>query len=84
MYALISFRKPTPPQNRQLETSLNTESDLFIDNLLVEIHSIIERIWWTGLVPREFEFPFPGSLVYTLLVLRARETCVLRGRPSSI
>ena len=25
-------------------------------------------IWWTGLAPWEFEFPFPGSLVYTFLV----------------
>jgi len=32
-----------------------------IDNLLVRIHFIIEMIWWTGLAPWEFEFPFPGS-----------------------
>ena len=25
-------------------------------------------IWWTGLEPREFEFPFPGSLAYTFLL----------------
>ena len=24
---------------------------LFIDNLLVQIHLIIEMVWWTGLVP---------------------------------
>ena len=24
-------------------------------------------IWWTGLAPWEFEFPFPGSLVPILL-----------------
>ena len=24
-------------------------------------------IWWTGLAPWEFEFPFPGSLTYTFL-----------------
>ena len=37
-------------------------SDLLIDNPLVQIHFIIVMIWWTGLAPWEFEFPFPGSL----------------------
>ena len=32
-----------------------------MDNLLVRIHFIVEMIWWTGLAPWEFEFPFPGS-----------------------
>ena len=36
------------------------EREFFIDSLLVRIHSIIEMIWWTGLAPWEFEFPFPG------------------------
>jgi len=40
----------------------------FIDNLLVRIHFIIGLIWWTGLAPWEFEFPFPGSLISTVLV----------------
>ena len=40
------------------------EREFFIDNLLVRIHFIIEMIWWTGLAPWEFEFPFPGSLIY--------------------
>ena len=31
------------------------------------IHFIIEMIWWTGLAPWEFEFPFPGSLISTFL-----------------
>ena len=35
------------------------ERDFFIDNLLVRIHCIIEMIRWTGLAPRESEFPFP-------------------------
>jgi len=26
---------------------------------------IIVMIWWTGLAPWEFEFPFPGSLIST-------------------
>jgi hypothetical protein len=43
------------------------EREIFIDNLLVRIHSISEMVWWTGLTPWEFEFPFPGSLVSTFL-----------------
>ena len=39
--------------------------EFFFDNLLVRIHFTIEMIWWTGLAPWEFEFPFPGSLVST-------------------
>jgi len=29
-------------------------------------------IWWTGLAPWEFEFPFPGSLTSTFLVDHGR------------
>ena len=39
------------------------EREFFIGNLLVRIHLIIEMIWWTGLAPCEFEFPFPGSFM---------------------
>jgi len=53
----------------EIERFVEWESEFFIDNLLVRIHSMIEMIWWTGLAPREFEFPFPGSLVSTFLVL---------------
>jgi len=35
-----------------------TERLLFIANLLVRIHFVIEMIKWTGLAPWEFEFPF--------------------------
>ena len=28
----------------------------------------IEMIWWTGLAPWGFEFPFPGSLISAFLV----------------
>jgi len=31
------------------------EREFNIDNLLVRVHFIIEMIWWTGLVPWEFE-----------------------------
>jgi len=54
----------------QVETALgfpSRERECFIDNLLVRIHLIIEIIWWTGLAPWEFEFPFPGSLISTFL-----------------
>ena len=42
--------------------------ELFVDNLLVRNHFIIVMIWWTGLAPWEFEFPFPGSLTSTFLM----------------
>ena len=47
------------------------EREFFINNLLVRIHVIIVMIRQTGLVPWEFEYPFPGSLTSTFLV---RET----------
>ena len=43
------------------------ERELFTDNLLVRIHLIIGMIWWTGLAPWVFEFPFPGSFIFTFL-----------------
>ena len=39
-----------------------------IDNLLARIH-FIEIIWRTGLALLEFESPFPGGFISTLLVL---------------
>jgi len=36
-------------------------------NLLVRIYLIVVMIWWTGLAPWEFEFPFPGILTSTFL-----------------
>ena len=46
---------------------LQREREFFSDNLLVRIHFIIEMIWWTGLAPRKFEFPVPGSPISTSL-----------------
>ena len=46
------------------------QREFFIDNLLVQIHFIVVMIRWTGLVPWEFEFPFPGSLTSTFLATR--------------
>ena len=48
------------------------EREFFIDNLLVQIHVVIEMIWRTGLAPWEFEFPFPGNLTSILLRERAK------------
>ena len=48
-----------------IDNLLTRERVFFIDSLLVRIHSIIVMIRWTGLVPWEFEFPFPGSLRFT-------------------
>ena len=40
--------------------------ELFIDNLLVRIHSIVEMIFVDRPCAMEFESPFPGSLISTL------------------
>ena len=43
------------------------QRDLFIENLLVQIHFSIVMIRWTGLAPWEFDFLFPGSVTFTFL-----------------
>ena len=40
--------------------SASPEGEFFIDNLLVRNHFIIVMIRWSGLVPWDFEFPFPN------------------------
>ena len=45
------------------DSSQTRERELFIDNLLVRIHIVIEMIRLTGLAPWEFEDPFSGSLI---------------------
>jgi len=62
-------RRTTAPHlpSRARQTA---EREFLIDNLLVRIHFIVMMIGWTGLVPWEFEFPFPGSLTSTSLVDR--------------
>ena len=52
----------TPNPKPEPYTWHGGEREFCIDNLLVRIHYIIEMIWWTGLAPWEFVFPFPGSL----------------------
>ena len=61
----------SPPRERER---------LFVDNLLVRIHSTIEMIWWTILAPREFESPLAGSLISTFLVPRERQTTLASSR----
>jgi hypothetical protein len=55
----------TPPPRNLL---VCRERELVIDNLLVQIHFVFEMIWWTGLAPWQFDFHFPGSLIFTFLV----------------
>jgi len=54
--------------------------EFFIDNLLVRINFIIEMVWWTGLAPWEFDFPFPGSLISTFLDRQLMDCKTLVGR----
>ena len=58
---------PPLPDGLEEEDEVQRERKFLIDNLLVQIYVIIEMIWWTGLAPWEFEFPFPGSLISTFL-----------------
>ena len=62
-----------PPKavQKKLQFEQLNERDFFIDNLLVQIHFIIEMIRWTGLAPWEFEFSFPDTLISTLLASRS-------------
>ena len=46
---------------------MRREREFFIDDLPVRIHFVVVMIWWTGLAPWEFDFPFPGSLISTFL-----------------
>ena len=56
---------PWRPHRRQPGTLL--QRDFLVGNLLVRIHLIIKRVWWTGLAPWVFKFPFPGCLTSTFL-----------------
>ena len=58
------------PESRNATPGRCREREFFIDNLLVQIHFIIEMIKWAGLAPWEFEFPFSGSLISTCLAGR--------------
>ena len=59
----------TPTCTSAAQCLSTRESEVFIDNLLVRnLRIIIVMIRWTGLVPWEFEFLFPGSLTSTFQV----------------
>ena len=70
-HLVLRQSSPHPSQFLFVEPSpaLCQVRDLFIDNLLVQIHYDIVMIRWTGLAPWEFEFPFPGSLTSSFLEL---------------
>jgi len=55
------------------------ERKFFIDNVLVLVRFITDIIERTGLVPWEFQFPFPGSPIYTFLEVAVTE--YFRERP---
>ena len=63
------------PADDRLRALHLTEREFSIFNLLVRIHFIVGMIWWSGLAPWEFEFPFPGSLI---------STCLGAGRGASV
>jgi hypothetical protein len=59
--------KPQTSNARSQSEQFFSEREFLIDNLLVRNHLIIEIVWWTGLAPWEFAFPFPGSRISTFL-----------------
>ena len=69
--APISYDNVTPPNLRLIDFCKQVTPSLasclgLSEGLEVRIHFIIVMIRWTGLVPWEFEFLFPGSLTSTL------------------
>ena len=49
-----------------LSAHTGAEREVFVDNLLVQIHFVIVMIRWTGLAPWKFESPFPGRCKATV------------------
>jgi len=45
--------------------AITKERNVSIDNLLIRIHFIIKRIWWTGLAAWEVEFAFSLQVTAT-------------------
>ena len=68
----VPYRIDTPQSIRVLgydprHTDIHPAGeDFFIDNLLARLHFVIVTFRWNSLVPRELEFPFPGSLASTV------------------
>ena len=65
---------------RERREAAHLDREFFIDNLLVRIHFIMEMIWWTGLAPWEFEYPFSGSLTSTFLGAQVTFRLGVEGR----
>ena len=65
---LASHRKTARERTRVIRSLTCLEEEFFIENVLSQIHFIIEMMWWTGLTPWESEFPFPRSLMATFLL----------------
>ena len=93
MFKLTAALNPRPhtlnhPPDTRATSSLARE--LFLDNLVVRIHFIVEIIWWTGLALWEVEFPLSSSLVSTFLntLTTPRDTfrkpSLIRLKPSQI
>ena len=66
------FLQEVELKRRARSTPHLPQREFLVVNLAVRIKFIIEMIWWTGLAPWEFEFPFPGSLLCTLFCLSLR------------
>ena len=60
-------RRKENEASEMLYTPHPSEREFFIDNLLLWIHYIIVMKRWTGPAPCDFDFPFPGILIYTFL-----------------
>ena len=67
IHPLLTCLNTDPLNPKVTSARFCVERDFFIDFPPVRIHCIILMIWWTGLTPWEFEFPFSGSLTSTFL-----------------
>ena len=79
----------SPKVNTHRPKSTGTrEREFFVENLQVRIHFNIEKLWWTGLAQREFEFPLPGSLISTSCVnmnhQKSTETTQSQDAPTKV
>jgi len=71
-----------PSHSSSASATAASGGEFFIDNLLVRVHFTIVMIRWTGLAPGEVEFPFPGSLASTFLVICGAFALLFRLRNS--
>ena len=71
-----AFTSPAAERIWHTHDSQGQMERVLIDNLLVRIHLVIEMIWWTGLAPWEFEFPFPGNQPLLMSEIPLWEACL--------